>query len=86
MLAALSVVAVLVGGVMFASAPTTDEAVAAAQQEKARSSTWHRRPTSSSPGCNPRHLHNEPGSARTGLFLASTIKAIDFFIFSNSYF
>ena len=36
MLAALSVVAVLVGGIMFASAASTDDAVAAAQQEKAK--------------------------------------------------
>jgi hypothetical protein len=36
MLAALSVVAVLVGGVMFASAPSADDAVASAQQEKAK--------------------------------------------------
>lgn len=36
MLAALSVVAFLFGGVMFASAPSTDDAVASAMQEQAK--------------------------------------------------
>jgi hypothetical protein len=36
MLAALSVVAVLIGGTMFVVAPPTDDAVAASQQEQAK--------------------------------------------------
>jgi hypothetical protein len=36
MLAALSVVAVLLGGTMFVVGPSTDDSVAAAQQEKAK--------------------------------------------------
>lgn len=36
MLAALSIIAVLVGGVMFANAPSTDEAVASLEQDKAK--------------------------------------------------
>jgi type II secretory pathway pseudopilin PulG len=36
MLAALSVVAVLIGGTMFAAAPSTDEAIAKATQDQAK--------------------------------------------------